>query len=188
MHLKDRSMQQVWIENTTSKHDHGGPGWEFGKCIWSPARDRRKVEGRYKIMRSVKKGDRVINCYDSVVRGTSIADGDCLEIYDRPPIPKPWGYAMSFFRVNLRDYLPLQQPLTLKELVDRHKEEIRDDIVNNRPTYYLFSWWPPSSFYPEGRVVLSQGRFLARATPALLRMLCEHLKQKETALWPNATQ
>jgi hypothetical protein len=28
----------VWIEDTkTAAHGHGGPGWEFGSCLWSPS-------------------------------------------------------------------------------------------------------------------------------------------------------
>ena len=25
----------VWLEMTQSSHRHGGPGWEFGTCLWS---------------------------------------------------------------------------------------------------------------------------------------------------------
>ena len=172
----------VWIENTTSKNDHGGLGWEFGKCIWSPAVDRRGAERQYSIMRSVKKGDRVINCYDAVIRGISIAECDCYTIHDRPPHPEPWGYANKFYRFNLSDFTELEDPVPLKQLVERYKDVIRDDIETNRPKYYLYSWWPKSEFYPDGRIVLSQGRFLARGTPALVKMMCELLHLDEQKL------
>jgi 5-methylcytosine-specific restriction protein B len=28
---------RVWIEDTKSTYAHGGPGWEFGSCLWSPS-------------------------------------------------------------------------------------------------------------------------------------------------------
>ena len=54
---------RVWIEITKSEHDHGGKGWGFGKCLWSPETDRRGSD-RYAIMREVKKGDLVIHFYE----------------------------------------------------------------------------------------------------------------------------
>jgi len=32
---------RVWIEDTKSEHQHGGPGWEFGTCLWSPSTDEK---------------------------------------------------------------------------------------------------------------------------------------------------
>jgi hypothetical protein len=26
----------VFVEITKENHAHGGPGWEFGTCLWSP--------------------------------------------------------------------------------------------------------------------------------------------------------
>ena len=28
----------IWLENTKSAHQHGGHGWEFGTCVWSPSK------------------------------------------------------------------------------------------------------------------------------------------------------
>ena len=164
---------QVWIENTTSKYEHGGPGWEFGTCIWSPATDRRGVEGKYKIMRLVQTGCPIINCYDNAIRGVSMADGDCFTTDNSPPNAGPWAYARNFHRINLRDYKAVAQPISLKSIVDEHKDDISREIETERPKYNLFSWWPPSDFYPSGRVVPSQGRFLASATPLLCKIICE---------------
>jgi len=37
-----KQTQSVFVEITNPIH--GGAGWEFGSCLWSPARDRRKAE------------------------------------------------------------------------------------------------------------------------------------------------
>lgn len=164
-------MSTVWIENTTSKYDHGGCGWEFGVCIWSPARDRRGAVGKYRIMQQVQIGDRVINCCDGKIRGTSRVATICDSTSDRPPNPGPWSYANSFFRFNLTDFNELADPIELREIIAKHKAEIEVDIENNRPKYFLFSLYPRSEFYPEGKVVLGQGRFLATTTPCLQAIL-----------------
>jgi hypothetical protein len=164
----------VWIEAGSSKFDHGGKGWEFGTCIWSPSLDRRGVQGRYGIMLQVHEGDVVINCCDSLIRGTSYAS-ECVRRNDKPPDVGPWAYAKGFFRVDLKDFKAISCDMTLTEIAKTHKEKIRKDIEENRPMYYLFSWHPVSAFHPEGKLVLSQGRFLAKATPLLASILASYL-------------
>ena len=48
-----------YVEITKSEHGHGGPGWEFGGCLWSPARNRAGSD-RYALMREAVVGDRVL--------------------------------------------------------------------------------------------------------------------------------
>lgn len=66
---------RVWIEDTkTTTHGHGGPGWEFGSCLWSPS----AYEGgsdHYALMREPQIDDLVIH----------INDGDLVAPPDRRP-------------------------------------------------------------------------------------------------------
>lgn len=167
------SEPKIWIENTTSQFDHGGPGWEFGKCIWCPARDKRGSEGRYKIIREVKAGDLVINCYDGILRGASKARNDCYTTADKPPNPGSWSFANSFNRFDLDGFREFATKERLSTLAERFKDDISREIETDHPSYHLFSWWPKTPFYPSGRVVVSQGRFLARATLLLCRKIDE---------------
>lgn len=169
----------TWIENTTGKYDHGGPGWGFGDCVWSPAVDRRGSEGKYRIMREPKPGDCVINCCDGLIRGTSNVFQACITTPDGPPKPGPWGYARAYYRLNLTGYTPLAEPVRLQELVERYGEEIRRDIETNRPKYYPFSLYPDSEFCPGGKIVPAQGRFLGKATPTLARLIRELLQREQ---------
>lgn len=168
---RSNSPPSVWIENTTSKGDHGGAGWEFGTCVWCPAKDRRGSEGKYKIIREVKAGDLVINCYDGVIRGTSRAKNACYTTNNRPTNPGDWGYATAYCRFDLENFHELPSRVPVRKLIERFKDELSREIETAHPPYYLFSWWPRSQWYPEGRVVISQGRFLARATPMLCRLI-----------------
>lgn len=52
----------TFIEITKSDHQHGGMGWEFGTCLWSPTQNRAGSD-RYSIMRVPEAGDRVIHVY-----------------------------------------------------------------------------------------------------------------------------
>src|SRR3712207_7557670 len=45
-----RDVEWAWVEITPDDHGHGGPGWEFGTCLWSPSRNRTG-DDRYRIMR-----------------------------------------------------------------------------------------------------------------------------------------
>jgi hypothetical protein len=52
----------VYLESTKQEHGHGGEGWEFGSCLWSPA--RRADGGKYyEIMRSPAVGDVIFHNY-----------------------------------------------------------------------------------------------------------------------------
>lgn len=46
----------IFIEITKSEHDHGGQGWNFGTCLWSPSKNRNGKDS-YKLMRKPKKRD-----------------------------------------------------------------------------------------------------------------------------------
>ena len=60
-HYED--FRAVWLETTKDKHQHGGEGWEFGTCLWSPARN--KVNARYyEGMKEPRVGDLVLHNYE----------------------------------------------------------------------------------------------------------------------------
>src|SRR5262245_1634416 len=57
-----RPAMVTFIEISKSEHQHGGAGWEFGKCLWSPTRNKIGSD-RYSIMRVPEVGDQVIHVY-----------------------------------------------------------------------------------------------------------------------------
>jgi len=128
------SRNQIWIENTTSKYHHGVRGWEFGTCVWRPSLDRGALPRRYEIMRQVKPGDCLINCYDGVVRGTSKVAGDCFTTKNGPPNAGPWSHATSFHRFNLEHFPAIPRPVRPRQLIDQYAEEVRQGIGQNHPS------------------------------------------------------
>lgn len=176
---------QVWIEAASGRDDHGGLGWELGRCIWSPAHDRLGRTQKYGIMTTPSVGDPVINCSAGVVVGVSRVCGPAETTTARPPNPGPWGYARSYFRLNLEDYAEFENRITLNDVAKRYFDRLRKDIESNRPKYYLFSLYPPSERHPTGKLVLAQGRFLARSTPTLDACLADALSKKDRVLFES---
>jgi hypothetical protein len=158
---------QVWIESASGRDEHGGEGWELGRCIWSPSHDRRGRVQKYGIMKSPCVGDIVINCSGGDIVGVSLVCKTAEKIIKGPPKPGNWDYAQSYFRIDLTDYSVFEQRVGLYEVANRFFDRLREDIEQNRPRYYLFSLYRPSEVHPLGKLVLSQGRFLARSTLVL---------------------
>src|SRR5215211_7710472 len=52
----------IFVEITKSEHGHGGPGWEFGTCLWSPTRNQAGHD-RYALMREPVRGSLVLHAY-----------------------------------------------------------------------------------------------------------------------------
>lgn len=168
----------VWVEVASSKNDHGGPGWDYGTCVWCPSITTKGSLGTYKIILEAVEGDIVVNCLDGRITGWSVVDASCQKTSETPPKVGQFGYTKIFLRLPLRDYKEATVRPTIADVAKSRKAEITKDIETNRPKYYLFSLYPVSSFWPEGRVVLSQGRFFAKTTLTLARILFEEMGEK----------
>jgi putative restriction endonuclease len=109
----------AWLEMSRDT-EHGGSGWEFGVCLWSPT--RRQGGGRWgywDLMQRVRKGDVVLHLRGEKTPefiGHSVADADCYTTTESPPLPGKWGHSSSYYRVPLRDYCPLERPVSLKQV------------------------------------------------------------------------
>jgi hypothetical protein len=78
---------RVWIEDTkTAAHGHGGPGWEFGSCLWSPSSAEGGTD-RYAIMRELSADDLVIHLNDGDIVGWSRVAAPFQESKKRLQIP-----------------------------------------------------------------------------------------------------
>lgn len=83
----------VFVETTKSEHLHGGPGWEFGTCLWSPSRNKVGHDS-YALMRDTEPGDLVLHLYkhrwpdgvtETRLSGKSVVSEGCREVSDEPP-------------------------------------------------------------------------------------------------------
>ena len=135
--------QRIWFENTKSAHEHGGKGWEFGTCLWSPSKDRGGKDW-YKAMRVVDVGDLVLNVCDKHLRGISYVQSRFVEREDEPPRAGQWEGMAPYYRVDLRGFRPTDSDLFLDTLLKQRRDEISraleetDEDNDLRPPFQYF--------------------------------------------------
>jgi hypothetical protein len=178
----------VFIETTELTHEHGGRGWEFGTCLWSPTTNAagHKV---YELMRAPVANDLVIHIlkdhFDGVARrthfvGYSYVAAPVSTTGEEPPSPGTWGDRGSYYRIPLRDYAPLDTPVSVDWFLEVFEGEIRAEIEalkDGRPHFLPFTIY-------ANALRLNQGMYLTRCTPSLFSHLTTAL-QLSTPVSPN---
>lgn len=162
-----------WLEMSRDPV-HGGPGWDFGTSLWSPTERRGGGRwGYWDLMQRVREGDVVIHLRGNAAPefvGHSVADADCYTTTDRPPDPGTWDHAEVFYRVPLRDYCPLEQPVSLSSVFETKCEELEryhtsHSPVSNANGRFLF-------FVPQaGRLQCQNGAYLSEVDSDLGQLL-----------------
>jgi hypothetical protein len=165
----------TFIEITQSEHGHGGEGWEFGTCLWSPARNRAGND-RYSIMRMPEPHDRVIHFYetqhdgrlDTFIIGESSVRRKVREVEAEPPNPGKWPGMAPYYRIDLANYRQYESPLPIRQFVQEYMGEIRADLSQTRPVFY------PFNTHGEG-IRTVQGIYLAKSTETLSQLIDQAL-------------
>lgn len=162
----------VWVEITSSDHGHGGPGWEFGTCLWSPEVDERGAR-RYQVMLEPQAGDLVLHFYKHGWEGrqsyTQLCGFSVVAIPSQvtevaPPSPGQW-LVPPYYRIELSSYQELEPRLNLEALTrPEYLARIRQELLPNRPTRYPFSTYGPG-------IRVTQGQYLTRCTRPLYEVL-----------------
>jgi 5-methylcytosine-specific restriction endonuclease McrA len=114
----------VYVEITKADHGHGGEGWEFGTCLWSPSHNRVGAD-RYSIMRRPAPGDLVLHFYaqrwpdgahESRLAGRSRVAASARQVEEAPPSPGDWAGMAPYQRIELSGYDSFPKPLPLRTL------------------------------------------------------------------------
>jgi hypothetical protein len=157
---------RVWIEDTkTGVHGHGGPGWEFGTCLWSPS-TYEKGSDHYALMREPKIDDFVIHINDGDFVGWSYVSAPFREVTDGPPSPGKWAGRSSYYRIDLKGYQEFPRSVPLTEFVQKNHLAIAEELKENAPKRY------PFILYGENNDVRhAQGAYLTRCTPNLYELI-----------------
>jgi hypothetical protein len=172
----------VFVETTKSELLHGGPGWEFGTCLWSPSRNKVGHDS-YSLMREPRPGDLVLHHYkhswsdgvtETRLAGHSVVSDSCREVQEEPPSPGDWADMAPYYRIELEGYEPFATPLPESVLRHEYGDEIRYDAVENQPKYFPFVRY-------RDTVRLAQGMYLSRCTPALYDIFRRALGIQEAA-------
>lgn len=161
-----------WIEVTKTEHQHGGSGWEFGTCLWSPSAN---VAGhdQYAIMRTPKEGDSVIHFLEDDweegtsfrIVGRSTVAASYSESTTPPPTPGAWGERGSYYRIPLTGYDTFSKTISVKDFVETFYDEILSEL-EKRPKHYPFI-----SYRNAREIRLGQGVYLAFCTEDLRRLI-----------------
>jgi hypothetical protein len=163
--LPDTPTDRVWIEDTkTAAHGHGGAGWEFGSCLWSPSTNRQGVD-QYASMREPQIDDLVIHINNSDFVGWSYVSAPYRELTGGPPTPGDWAGRHSYYRIDLKSYREFQRPVSLRTFIAQNRLALEEEIKKDQPKRY------PFILYREGDVRHGQGMYLARCTPRLYELI-----------------
>ncbi len=126
----------MWLEMSRDE-EHGGEGWSFTECLWSPT--HKKPKGRwafYESLSKIRRGDLVMHLrgirHAAQFVGFSIAASDGYKTIERPKILKEWGYAESFYRVDLSGFCLFQDPINLYSVFEQRAATLRDYFMANK--------------------------------------------------------
>jgi hypothetical protein len=181
--------RNVWVEITKAEHQHGGEGWEFGKCLWSPTTNRAHHR-RYRLMEQLWPADLVLHFLhgtwpgakpETRLCGASLVADRASIVDTEPPTPGVWAGLAPYYRVDLKAYTPFPQPVSMDVLEHAYGEEIRREIVDVRPRYYPFNTYGQS-------IRTVQGIYLASCTPHLYLLLKDALGIEEAAAEVSETE
>lgn len=154
--------------------DHGGLGWEFGTCLWSPTeRNGGGRWGYWDLMQRVHKDDVVLHLCGRTNQqfvGHSVADAECYVTSHRPPEPGVWDHATTFYRVPLRDYCPFENPIALASIFHDHAERLTQYHQSHSPASSAngrFLFYVPQA----GRLQCQNGAYLSEVDSDLVRII-----------------
>ena len=131
---------RTWIENSQTP-DHGGKGWEFGDCLWSPTRDKRNAS-RWDLMLQPNPGDRVIHLRSvsgtTCFVGQSVVSAPPTTVDKAPPSPGKWAEMSPYYRVDLDSFEEFPNPLPLQAFLRGCQNAIHQDLRAYKGGHYPF--------------------------------------------------
>ncbi|PKM73909.1 MAG: hypothetical protein CVU91_02350 [Firmicutes bacterium HGW-Firmicutes-16] len=120
--------QQVFIEITNPVH--GGVGWEFGQCLWSPSKNTIGRDS-WALMRNVNKDDLIIHLLKTknkgyAFSGVSIANTEYSTVNSEPPQPDKWRDSVPYYRIELSNFMLFSMPLNISEFFNKYENELKN--------------------------------------------------------------
>ncbi|MBT4110869.1 hypothetical protein HOE37_03365 [Candidatus Woesearchaeota archaeon] len=153
--------QSVFLEITNPAH--GGSGWEFGSCLWSPVKDRGGSEA-WKIMKEVQVGDIIIHLLKSdegyVWAGVSMVVTPLIQTIDEPPRPERWTNMSPYQRINLGQFNNLISPPTIGSFFREYNSSLREILHENKEGMFYVE-------YPTGGDLRVSQKYFAKVPPVL---------------------
>ncbi len=145
--------QSVFIEITNPIH--GGPGWDFGTCLWSPVQDKGG-RNRWQILGDVKQNDFVIHLLkdpDYKWVGISKVESKVKSLKSSPPNPTDWADMAPYQRIDLYQYNPLSESAYVNNIFNSYTERLVEEYKKDKSQFY--------TLYGEEKELRIQQRYLA---------------------------
>jgi hypothetical protein len=120
-----------WIEITNPVH--GGNGWEFGTCLWSPISNKGGVKS-WELMTQIKPGDIIFHLLKTKkAKGYffvahSVAANKAQTISDEPPEPDRWSGMSPYYRVPLSGFTQLKKSVSVQFIFDTYKSKLVSEL------------------------------------------------------------
>jgi hypothetical protein len=165
--------RRIFVEVTKTEHQHGGPGWEFGFCLWSPERNKAGHD-LYRLMRKVAAGDLVLHLLHDTWApgerehrfvGRSFAQAPVEIRADGPPLPGDWADQAPYYRVPVRDYETFSESISLAAFIPLYEAELHE-LLAAHPSHF------PFIRYNNGTEIrLRQGGYINECTAGLFDLI-----------------
>lgn len=168
---------KYWIEITNPVH--GGLGWEFGTCLWSPVHDRSGKKA-WKMMEEVEPGDVIFHFLKPTKQqghhfwGHSVAEDSAQIINHPPPEPLQWANQAPYYRIPVASFNSLNTPVPVSEILDAHRSDFEAELHRK----------PKGQFYElkkDGRIQVSL-KYIAEADGAVIRILAAIINNNGQAI------
>lgn len=159
---------RYWIEITNPVH--GGLGWEFGTCLWSPVHDRSGKKA-WKMMEEVEPGDVIFHFLKPTKQqghhfwGHSVAEDSAQIINYPPPEPLQWANQAPYYRIPVVSFNSLGTPVSVSEMLESKRSEFEAELQRK----------PKGQFYElkkDGRIQVSL-KYIAEADGQVVDILSE---------------
>jgi len=140
-----KSDQNVYIEITNKVH--GGLGWDFSSCLWSPVYDRGRAKA-WKIMEKVNVGDIILHLLKEKDgyhwAGVSVVEAPLYHLDTIPPIPDRWDEP-PYQRIDVTQFTAIEPSIHIKEFFRKY-ENILNNIYENRENGLFFNKYGGNEF------------------------------------------
>ena len=116
---------------------HGGGTWAFKNCIWAPTRKENGATWPFwSKVSDVRRGDQILHLRGvpphAAFVGFSTASSHGYETSSRPPDPKGWDFAATFFRADLNDYVEFERPVNLTAVFSDRRDQLEAYFDRNK--------------------------------------------------------
>lgn len=148
---------------------HGGTGWEFGHCLWSPVRDRGSSRA-WLLMENVRSDDTILHLLKHEDgyhwEGVSLASSGLYTVENEPPEPANWKDMAPYQRINVREFNEIPNPPHINDFFSLFAEQLRALLRTPERSFY--------QEYGESKRLMVAQRYFAEVPDNLYELFSQY--------------